>query len=91
MTKYETEFDIPMGMSPRELDDFIDRLREFGYPKIIFRAETSGDIKTKRALANEIGNSVGSFWYYFFDKFGPEWWYENLRANRKRSNRGHDE
>lgn len=77
MPKYEAEFDIPMGLSPEDLAHFIEGLRAFGYPKIIFRVEGVSKARVAVDVSNEL-----SHWWLRTGKYTDSWFYEKLRAIR---------
>lgn len=74
MPKYEAEFEIPLFLHGEDLEHFVDALREYGHPKIIFRVE--GDSRSE--VINEVANSTSNWW----PSFDHEWWQRKLRVLR---------
>lgn len=77
MPRYQTEFDVPLNMEPEDLARFIESLREFGYPKIVFRVEAA----SKDEAVREVSNSVSVWWR--LHRYTPAWWDLKLRNVRR--------
>lgn len=78
VTRYQGEFDIPMNMEPEDLSQFIEALREFGYPKIVFRVEAAD----KEEAVTEVANST-SVWWLRGGRYTKEWWSKVIRNVRR--------
>jgi len=76
MTKYEAQIEIPYFKDPADLQAFVEALREFGHPTLVWRTEA----KDKHEAAAEVANSVSVFWAY--NRFDKDWWMGKLRALR---------
>ena len=78
MPKYEAEFDIPLSMDTEQLAEFVEALREYGYPRLVFRIEAP----SRKAAASQVGESTSGFWHR--GAFDAGWWSDQLKAIRGR-------